>query len=255
MTVEFIADVGTAWMGDFDLLDYMVEKLKRYGVTAFKPQVWPKSIYKGHELEQEALTCLIDNNNIKNIEKISERHGLEAFYSVFDENCLKRVLLNTKAKRVKFAHSMRSEGKLIAMAVESPQIEQVIISVIDFADAERTAEKEVNKYFKIPWPKVIVGKIRLLYCVPNYPTTVDEVHFTDDSRLHGFSDHTTGLLAPVVAVARKAQMIEKHVMCNEDEYLRYLGYVPNFPDRVCSISLDKFGLMVSDCSAAERMIS
>ena len=255
--VEFIADVGTSWMGDYELLDYMVSRLKGMGATAFKPQIWPQSIYKGHMFEKEALRSTIDNRAIKKIENIAARHNLEAFYSVFDHNSLKRVVLNTDAKRVKFAHSMRTEGELIYRAIQQEKFKQVIISVDGWMDYLNNVLSSIHKYAVVEgYEPHMKDKIKLLYCVPNYPTTIDEVHFKNRMEiLTGFSDHTTGLLAPIVAVARGATMIEKHVMCNRDEYLLYLGRNPEFPDKVCSISLDKFRLMIAECRAAEEMIS
>jgi len=254
--VEYIADVGTSWMGDYDLLDYMVGRLKSMGAAAFKPQVWPKSIYKDHMFEKEALRSTIDNNAIKKIEKIAKRHHLEAYYSVFDDTCLKRVLLNTDAKRVKFAHSMRTRGKLIAKAVQEGQFEQVIISVDGWHDYLTNVLPGIHAHIiHEGYTREMRGKIKLLYCVPNYPTTIDEVHFKNRMEvLTGFSDHTTGLLAPLTAVARGADMIEKHVMCNQDEYLLYHGSWPEFPDRATAISLDKFRLMIAECEAVAEMI-
>lgn len=254
--VEFIADVGTSWMGDFDLLDYMVGRLKKMGATAFKPQVWDPSIYAGHDLEGEALKSHIDNNAIKKIEEISERRGLEVFYSVFDENCLKRVILNTEAKRVKFAHSMRYKGDLISKAVLEDKFEQVIVSVDGWEDYFHRVYPGISDVVKDPgWPNFGRDKVKLLYCVPNYPTSFEDIHFKNKFPvlLDGFSDHTTGILAPVVAVALGADMLEKHVRCNKNDYMHYLGKMPRFPDEVCAITLDKFSLMLGECRIAEEM--
>ena len=48
-----------------------------------------------------------------------------------------------------------------------------------------------------------------LYCIPNYPA---EAHFSDDTFdiFNGFSDHTIGIDAAKIALARGAQIIEKH---------------------------------------------
>lgn len=53
---------------------------------------------------------------------------------------------------------------------------------------------------------------QLLYCVPNYPTQLDELHFNNVSFAvySGFSDHTLNLVASRVAISRGAEIIEKH---------------------------------------------
>ena len=74
---------------------------------------------------------------------------------------------------------------------------------------------------------------RYLYCVPKYPCEYADVHlpasFTG-SRYHGFSDHTLGIEAALLAVARGARVIEKHFTLNKG--------LPG-PDHVCSITPDE----------------
>lgn len=64
---------------------------------------------------------------------------------------------------------------------------------------------------------VLKGKITLLHCTSRYPTPMEDVNLRAMDTLHsafglpiGYSDHTQGLLIPVVAAARSATVIEKH---------------------------------------------
>lgn len=255
--VEYIADVGTSWLGDYDLLDHMVCRLQEMGATAFKPQVWPRSIYKGHELEAEALRCHIDKRAIEKIERIAERNGIEAFYSVFDKRSLNLVRNNTKAKRVKFSYSMRCNGSLLADAMLTDQFKQVIISVSSFNDYIYNVMGAIRPHLKqADWPNKVKGKVFLLYCVPNYPTENKDLNLSTGMRsLQGLSDHTTDILAPVMAVTLGAKVIEKHVMANQDEYLLHLGQVSRFPDDVCAITLDRFKRMIEKCNQASEMMN
>lgn len=65
-----------------------------------------------------------------------------------------------------------------------------------------------------------VQNLYLLHCVSEYPLPVENVNLRMIDILQrmfghragiGYSDHTTGILAPVAAVARGAKVIEKHV--------------------------------------------
>ena len=72
----------------------------------------------------------------------------------------------------------------------------------------------------------------------------------------GYSDHTDGILAPVVAVARGAEVIEKHITLDRKTPLKnfevggeYLG-----TDHVLSLEPHELREMVAAIRAAEKMI-
>jgi sialic acid synthase SpsE len=57
------------------------------------------------------------------------------------------------------------------------------------------------------------GKVDFLYCVAKYPTMPEDVDFDKidfKDKYSGFSDHTIGMNAPLIAVARGARILEKH---------------------------------------------
>jgi len=63
------------------------------------------------------------------------------------------------------------------------------------------------------FPKIdTYGKVDFLYCVSKYPTLPEDLNFleVDFNRYSGFSDHTIGIEAALVAMARGAKIIEKH---------------------------------------------
>ena len=74
---------------------------------------------------------------------------------------------------------------------------------------------------------------RYLYCVPKYPCPYDDVALPRsfaESIYDGFSDHTIGIEAALVAVGRGARIIEKHFTLNKG--------LPG-PDHVCSATPDE----------------
>jgi sialic acid synthase SpsE len=63
------------------------------------------------------------------------------------------------------------------------------------------------------FPKIEApGGVDFLYCISKYPTALSDLHFdqVDFKRYAGFSDHTVGIEAPMIALARGASIIEKH---------------------------------------------
>jgi len=59
--------------------------------------------------------------------------------------------------------------------------------------------------------------IRVLHCVSEYPCVADNVHIKWASEVDGFSDHTIGSVAAIMAVALGARVIEKHFMLDGSE--------------------------------------
>ena len=79
---------------------------------------------------------------------------------------------------------------------------------------------------------------RYLYCVPKYPCPYEDICLPQgfaDSIYEGFSDHTIGIEAALVAVGRGARIIEKHFTLNKGL---------SGPDHICSATPDELGELV-----------
>jgi sialic acid synthase SpsE len=62
------------------------------------------------------------------------------------------------------------------------------------------------------------ARVDYLYCVAKYPTAPADLDFAsiDFERYAGFSDHTIGIDASLVAIARGARIIEKHFTLSKE---------------------------------------
>ncbi len=93
--------------------------------------------------------------------------------------------------------------------------------------------------------------IAILHCVSQYPTAPDNLNLNTILYLKehygqypiGFSDHTIGICAPVVAVGMGAEIIEKHITIDR----RMKG-----TDQAGSLGPDGVNRMVRDIRVAER---
>jgi sialic acid synthase len=93
--------------------------------------------------------------------------------------------------------------------------------------------------------------ISILHCVSQYPTHPDNLNLNTIKylkkhygRYHiGFSDHTIGISAPVVAVGMGAEIIEKHITI--DRHMKGT-------DQAGSLGPDGVNRMVRDIRVAER---
>lgn len=95
--------------------------------------------------------------------------------------------------------------------------------------------------------------ISILHCVSQYPTHPDSLNLRTITYLKkhypqyaiGFSDHTIGIAAPVVAIGMGAEIIEKHITI--DRHMKGT-------DQAGSLGPDGVNRMVRDIRVAERWL-
>lgn len=90
--------------------------------------------------------------------------------------------------------------------------------------------------------------ITLLHCTSSYPCRLEDVNLLAMQSLgkpYGYSDHTDGIIVPIMAVALGAVVIEKHLT---------LDRFAQGPDHLTSIEPHEFGLMVESIRAAEKAL-
>jgi N-acetylneuraminate synthase len=99
------------------------------------------------------------------------------------------------------------------------------------------------------WRRSLQGRVTLLHCTSQYPAPMHEVNLKAmDTLAHsfglpvGYSDHTNGILIPVVAVARGAVLIEKHFTLDRT--------MPG-PDHQASLEPDELSRMVREIRTIE----
>jgi N,N'-diacetyllegionaminate synthase len=203
-----IADVSSNHMGDINLAKTMIEIAAKAGVDTVKFQSWKadslrkdfpdyEATYARHrktQLSDEDHKTLIDHCRAK---------GVEFLTTCFD---LSRVdfLASLGLKRIKVASpDCGSERLLKALMKKFPSL---IVST------GMTPEEDVRKAVEITRGHDVV----FLHCVSLYPTPLDKANLRRMDWLKnmgvrvGLSDHSLGTQASKVAIARGAEIIEKH---------------------------------------------
>lgn len=97
------------------------------------------------------------------------------------------------------------------------------------------------------------SSISILHCVSQYPTYPDNLNLNTISYLKkhygqyriGFSDHTIGISAPIVAVGMGAEIIEKHITIDRSM---------KGTDQAGSLGPDGVNRMIRDIRVAERWL-
>ncbi|MCL1141724.1 N-acetylneuraminate synthase [Shewanella gaetbuli] len=100
--------------------------------------------------------------------------------------------------------------------------------------------------------RALKDNVILLHCTTEYPAPFNEINLNAMDTLRdqfglvvGYSDHSKGITIPIAAVAKRAQVIEKHFT---------LDCTLPGPDHPASIEPDKLSLMVSAIREVEQAL-
>lgn len=180
-----ICEVGQNHCGDMSLSILLIREAKENGGDLCKFQ-----LYNHNKLYHDSNipNCELSFDQAKMLFDYGKEIGIEVFFSVFDtekvEWCEK-----IGVKRYKIAYSQKDNVELIRAVQDTGK--QLIVS------SDLLAENTLR-----------------LYCVPEYPASVSFKNIDYPFDYHGFSDHTIGLTAAKIALARGANIIEKHFCYN-----------------------------------------
>lgn len=204
-----IAEVGQNFCGDMNLAKRLIVLAKENGADLVKFQLYDhKQLYANHpevpnvELRYDQAKLLFDYGT---------EIGIEVFFSVFD------------VERVKWCEEIGVKRYKVATGFIHPASGQNM----DLAEALlQTGKEVVISYSRYPdYVNRKPANWKMLYCVPKYPANLNDLDAdfgdffgaNDNSYdFDGFSDHTIGLDAAKIALARGAQIIEKHFCLRHD---------------------------------------
>lgn len=214
--MEIIAEIGQNHNGDIDLAFELIAEAKKNGADAAKFQLYDAAALFPREnnpwYEYNLSTELSRDDTARLAERCS-RMGIEFLASVFDAE---RVdwLEELGVRRYKIAsRSIRDQG-LIGRLCRTGKPLLVSLGMWD----------------KPEFPFIPSGApVSFLYCVSQYPTPLERLHLgqVDFTRYAGLSDHTVGISAAQAALARGADIIEKHFTLDRNMH---------GPDHVCSMT-------------------
>lgn len=217
-----IAEIGINHNGNIHLAHEMIRQARIAGADIAKFQFYdPHKIFgaKGShpnaEALAQALTVQFGFDQARQLKAWCDEEGIEFAASVFDVERFEWTQ-ELGVGRHKIASRALQNADLCRRIIATGQETFVSLGFWDKAEVP----------FDVP-------QARYLYCVPKYPTEYGELSLPKafaDSIYHGFSDHTIGIEAALVAVGRGASIIEKHFTLNKG--------LPG-PDHVCSATPDE----------------
>jgi len=254
----YIAEIGLNHNGDPQMAAAMIESAALAGASAVKFQtIVPEllnSIYTSSLLNNESelkpdygainffKSFVISFENYVSLKALAEKLGLLFFSAPFDSDSLE-MLKKLDIGFYKVASSEVTNTRLIKKIAQTGK--PVIISTGMSSSIEIAAAIDAFK-------TAGGGQLALLHCVSNYPTLAEHINLNRILSLKrefglevGFSDHTKGWKAAVMAAAIGARIFEKHFTIDKNH---------ECPDKEVSLAPDEFNSMIDEVEEAILML-
>ncbi len=199
-----IAECCSNHGGDMELARKMILSAKESGADLVKFQLYNAEDDKGKPHYEWVKKAELSFDQAKMLFDYGAEVGIEVFFSVFG---VKYVDWCEKigVKRYKISYGEQWNEKL--------------------CEAIPRNKRRYISTDKARFP--IGGNYSYLYCISRYPALSQDLHLSDISfyqvkngigrgNFNGFSDHTIGLDAAKIALARGARIIEKHFILDRE---------------------------------------
>lgn len=236
--VFVIAEIGINHNGNIHLAHELIRQAAIAGADAAKFQAYsvdalfgPDGEDPNPEIHKGVKPLEFNKEQFAQLKEWCDEEGIEFMCSVFDEERLQWVE-DLGVKRHKIASRVSKLNRPLAEKMMATGKE--CLMSLGFA-SEPLAES--------------LGNMRYLYCVSQYPTEYSSLQLPLDfgisNYFYGFSDHTLGIEASLVAVARGAKVIEKHFTLSKA--------TPGF-DHICSITPDELADLVKYSKLMQKVV-
>lgn len=224
--VFIIAEIGINHNGDFQTAKEMVMQAINCGADGIKFQFFQAEEFmanKEHTYEYKV-------NGISKKESMYEMFKrLELSFDNYKElfDLIKknnRIPIASVADSLSTKQALKLNSSIIKLASED-LINVNLLEYISKIDIPLILSTGMSDKFEIENALSILNKenIALLHCVSLYPATIEELNLKKIEELKqfnnivGFSDHSEGTLATIIAVSLGAKIIEKHFTLNKND--------------------------------------
>jgi len=259
MKTFIIAEAGINHNGNIGIAKKLINEAKKSGADAIKFQTYitedlvientKKVKYqKIHDNNKSMFQMLkkteLTFNQFKILKKYCEKKKIIFMSSAFDEKSL-RFLASLKLKYYKIPSG--EINNYPDLKIISKLNKKVLLSTGMSTINEIDKTLFLLKKFGLKKKNTII-----MHCNSSYPTSINDANLNIIKTLKqryqlevGYSDHTEGVIAPLLAVTLGAKFIEKHFTLSKSL---------KGPDHFFSLTPSEFTLMVKDIRQVEKLL-
>lgn len=240
--VTIIAEIGENHCGDMKLSKKLIDVASDAGCDYAKFQLYDASDASQQDPEREWFEKVqLDYDKLSMLVDYCHKIGIKPLCTPWDKEKAK-IIFNTGIEDMKIASFHIIDNDLLEYV--NARAKKVFMST------GMSELAEINQAVDI----LDRVELYLLHCVSEYPLSLENVNlrvidtlknlFSKKAKI-GYSDHTIGIIAPIAAVARGAEVIEKHITLNK-----------NLPgtDHILSADPDKLKTMVEQIRYIEKIL-
>lgn len=244
MKTKIIAEIGPNHNGSFDLALEIITKLKNKGIDYVKFQIAsPNDVYS-----KDAFLAKYQKKNIKekSIKEMSKKIQLSKsnHKKLFDFCSKNKIRYSCSAFDLKSLNFIYKNCNLPFFKIPSGEI--LSLDILDFIKSKNlpiilsTGASDISEIeYSLNYLQSHKKKdITIMHCVSSYPARLDEINMNFMTYLKnkfntkvGYSDHSIGKQASLLAASMGAEIIEKHVTLDN----KMLG-----PDHKASMEISEF---------------
>lgn len=244
MSVEVIAEIGVNHNNDLDRAFTLIEVAKESGadVVKFQASIPENEVARRYAPEHFDMIQRVVPTwaFLADCQRECERIGIEFLCTPADEESVRR-LVGMGVKRLKIGSDNLTNPFVLQEAAKSGL--PIILST-GMADLPQIGAALRFLPFRY---------VDLLHCTSAYPCSPEEANLKVLATMHfmgtlgriGWSDHTTSLTLPAVAVGMGAEIIEKHLTFSR---------TAEGPDHQASLEPHQFAIMVDAIREAEKAL-
>ena len=241
MKITVVAEIGSNWEGNIIKAKKIIRECKKSGADAVKFQMWrANDLYDAkHSSWKVIKKSELTFNQASILKKFADKIKIDFFCSVFFPEAVD-FLESINVKRYKIASRtclLKDPFALETLKKKASTKKPVIVSM-GMGGNRKKIENIFSKNQKT-----------FCYCISEYPADINKINWKNAIKFDSFSDHTLGIIAPIIfAMLKKQQkskniLIEKHVKLNNSRG----------PDASSSIDTEELSELVKIIRHIERL--
>ena len=233
MQVDVVAEIASNWQGDLKVARRLIFESKRAGASAVKFQMWrANDLYnKKHPDWNMIKKSEMTFTKAEKIKKISDEAKIEFFCSAFYPEAVD-FLESIGVKKYKIASRtclFNDPFSYDVLLKKANTRKKIIISM-----GMGGNKQKIKKIFR-------KNKSLFCYCVSEYPTSIEKIDWKEAVKYDGFSDHTLGIVAPLIYTILKMQQKSKKILI--EKHIKLVN--SKGPDASTSLDTNQLSLLVS----------
>ncbi|MCV0410569.1 N-acetylneuraminate synthase family protein [Nitrosopumilus sp.] len=209
MKTIIVAEIGSNWEGSVSKAKKIIQECKKAGADIVKFQMWrAEDLYsKNHPNWKEIKKSELTFEKARKIKKIADQARIEFMCSVFYPEAVTFLeTLNVKKYKIASRTCLIKDPHSLEVLESKALTKKPIIISMGMGGDKKKIERIFSK-----------NKTIFCYCISEYPLEFKKIDWKEALKYDGFSDHTSGITAPILFTILKKQkkskqiLIEKHV--------------------------------------------